>query len=199
MTVESYKCEQTPAGFVVIRKTKRASKVIATLANQKDAKEIVAALNLANDLPKRFPGLANGDDEVDGGDLVEFMGYWGWDDKGCIFECDTTNIAAEEEPECCDECGATVPDDADGVMGDWHEPHCSCHPDNTVSQAQVNRGPPPTPFWSQAMDDTCAYCDGLLVPLGILGHLLHLQCRDCGAQWSRQVEEDVEEVEDGDS
>jgi hypothetical protein len=37
-----------------------------------------------------------------------------------------------EDEEYCDECGAATPDDAEGVMGPWHERSCSCHPDNAI-------------------------------------------------------------------
>lgn len=63
-------------------------RVIATATSEQEAKQIVAALNLAEAMPQRFPGLADGETEVDGGDLVEFLGYWGWGEDGQIFERD---------------------------------------------------------------------------------------------------------------
>lgn len=35
----------------------------------------------------------------------------------------------------------------------------------------------------------CTLCGGLLGLLGQLGRLLHLHCRDCGAQHSRPADE----------
>ena len=36
-------------------------------------------------------------------------------------------------------------------------------------------------------DVGCAICDGPLVPLGALGNTLHLRCRNCGMDQSREV------------
>lgn len=36
----------------------------------------------------------------------------------------------------------------------------------------------------------CPHCGGPLVLLGVLGHLTHLRCRDCGAQVERETEPD---------
>lgn len=47
----------------------------------------------------------------------------------------------------------------------------------------------------------CKICEGQCGLLGVLGRRAHYQCRDCGAQFSALVENDVddnEEEEDGD-
>ena len=57
--------------------------LVATVPVEKDAKEIVAALNLIDIAAARFPGLVNGREEVSGGDLVEtFNDYICWDERG---------------------------------------------------------------------------------------------------------------------
>jgi hypothetical protein len=45
---------------------------------------------------------------------------------------DWTLLDSGEDPETCDECGAVIPDDAEGVIGPYHETSCSCHPANSV-------------------------------------------------------------------
>jgi len=42
-------------------------------------------------------------------------------------------------------------------------------------------------------DDPCSACGGPLVPLGVLGDLVHLRCRDCGLQSSQKVELDEDD------
>lgn len=38
-----------------------------------------------------------------------------------------------------------------------------------------------------ACADSCAYCDGPLTILGMLGRLLWLRCRNCGVECSREM------------
>lgn len=47
------------------------------------------------------------------------------------------------------------------------------------------------------MDESfCYLCGGELVPLGTLGHRLHLNCRNCGMQFSRVLEPQEQEDDD---
>ena len=48
--------------------------VVATVTVEADAREIVAALNLVNRAVEEFPGLVNGEEGVNGGDLVDLFG-----------------------------------------------------------------------------------------------------------------------------
>lgn len=41
--------------------------------------------------------------------------------------------------------------------------------------------------------DICSLCGGPLGVLGVLGNREHLQCRNCGASFSREVTEDIDE------
>lgn len=41
----------------------------------------------------------------------------------------------------------------------------------------------------------CDLCDGPLVPIGALGRLLHLRCRNCGMEFSRAIEPDTDHRE----
>ena len=34
--------------------------------------------------------------------------------------------------------------------------------------------------------DYCPFCDGDIVLLGVLGHVVHFRCRDCGLDFSRE-------------
>jgi hypothetical protein len=41
--------------------------------------------------------------------------------------------------------------------------------------------------------ETCELCNGPLMLLGILGNRIHLQCRNCGMQFSKEQENENEE------
>ena len=41
-------------------------------------------------------------------------------------------VQIDDEPECCEECGAVVPLTATGVMGSWHESSCSAYLHNLI-------------------------------------------------------------------
>ncbi len=45
-------------------------------------------------------------------------------------------------------------------------------------------------------DLECPLCGGPLIPLGILGRLLHTRCRNCGMSCTREVPEPDEDEDD---
>jgi hypothetical protein len=49
---------------------------------REDALEVVAALNLLELLRERFPGLRDGETEMNGGDVVESLGYLRFGEDG---------------------------------------------------------------------------------------------------------------------
>jgi hypothetical protein len=44
--------------------------------------------------------------------------------------------------------------------------------------------------------ETCDLCEGPLMLLGQLGNRVHVQCRNCGMQFSHTAEPDEDEGED---
>ncbi len=50
------------------------------------------------------------------------------------------------------------------------------------------------PTMLEQIEDTCPECGGQGVALGTLGYLLHLRCRDCGADFSVDSPDSYEEI-----
>jgi hypothetical protein len=49
---------------------------LAKVVTEKDAEALTASMNLVEALVERFPGFVNQQDEINGGDLVEFIGLY---------------------------------------------------------------------------------------------------------------------------
>jgi hypothetical protein len=66
-----YEYEAGGDGFLILDEN---GSVVATATVEADAREVVAALNLVSRAAEEFPGLVSGEEEVNGGDLVDLFG-----------------------------------------------------------------------------------------------------------------------------
>ena len=66
-----YEYEAGGDGFLILDEN---GSVVATATVEADALEIVAALKFVNRAAEELPGLVNGEEDVNGGDLVDLFG-----------------------------------------------------------------------------------------------------------------------------
>jgi hypothetical protein len=80
--VEKLDPQRRPGYAAAIRNENGST--VAFVPIEADAHDLVAAHNFIEDVTSVFPGLVDGESEVNGGDVVDFFGYLRWDSDGYL-------------------------------------------------------------------------------------------------------------------